>query len=130
MENMEKSLADQAAEIIENEFPLLEGIDDLADRLAVSKCHLIRCFSAQRGVSPGQYLISTRLEAVCAYLAREDYMLDIIAGLTGFSCGNYLCKVFRKAYGVTPRSYREGLRRQRSQPVRQPSRRSEDILFL
>lgn len=129
MENQEESLVTQAADIIENDFPMLAGIDDLAERLAVSRCHLIRRFTASRGISPGKYLVKVRLEAVMAYLTNESYTIDTIAGLTGFACGNYLSKVFRRAMGCTPCDYRRTA--QKNTPRDSALvRRVEDISFL
>lgn len=129
MEHAENSLAAQAAELIETEFPLLAGVDDLADRLAVSKCHLIRCFTAVLGTSPGKALTAMRLSAVRAYLESGDYTVETIAGLTGFACGNYLCKVFRKAHGLSPGQYRQRYRGTGQQSAALV-RRSQDISFV
>ena len=102
----EESLAMQAKRLIEEEFPYLDGVEDLADRIAVSKCHLIRCFSREFGISPGQYLIRTRVDAARKYLLEREYSVEMIAGLVGFSNGNYFCKVFRRLNGISPGEYR------------------------
>lgn len=99
-------LTEQAYELIAGEYHLLAGVDDLADRLGVSKCHLIRCFTARYGHSPGKSLINTRIAAACNYLRSSEYTVDAIAGLTGFACGNYMAKVFRRVTGLTPTQYR------------------------
>lgn len=106
MKSVQTTLVEGAAELIELEFPMLAGVDDLADRLGVSKCHLIRSFTAERGISPGRYLIATRLQAVKSYLATSRFSVETIAGLTGFACGNYLAKVFRRETGCSPSEYR------------------------
>ncbi|MEG1687488.1 MAG: helix-turn-helix transcriptional regulator [Angelakisella sp.] len=126
-------LAEEAAKLIENEFPMLAGVDDLADRLAVSKCHLIRCFTAYYGISPGRQLTAVRLAAVQDYLARSDYTVEMIAGLTGFACGNYLCKVFRRSVGISPGEYQR--RCHLTAPLNPADKqrfaaRSEDISFI
>lgn len=129
MKEQENELVMQAVDIIENDFPMLAGVDDLSQRLAVSKCHLIRCFTRERGISPGKYLVHTRLAAVKAYLAEEDYTVETIAGLTGFACGNYLSKVFRKATGITPCDWRRTA--QKNAPhSSELLRRVEDISYL
>ena len=129
MDSTQKQLCAQAVELIERDFPMLAGVDDLADRLAVSKCHLIRCFSSQMGISPGKYLTGIRLAAVQEHLTQSDHNLDTIAGLTGFACGNYLCKVFRKAFGISPMDYRQQHRGSLGDSA-QLRRRSEDISFV
>lgn len=129
MSEQETELVRQAADIIENDFPMLAGVDDLAQRLAVSKCHLIRCFTGARGIPPGKHLVQTRLDAVKAYLAEEDYTVETIAGLTGFACGNYLSKVFRKATGMSPCEWRRTA--QKNAPhAGELLRRVKDISYL
>lgn len=88
------------------EYAFLEGVDGLAERLGVSKSHLIRMFSDDMGISPGKYLQAVRLENAKLLLEARDYSLDLIANLCGFSGANYFCKVFRRAEGVTPGEYR------------------------
>ncbi len=46
------ALIDAAIGIINEDFAYLEGLDDLAERLEVSKPHLIRTFTREVGVSP------------------------------------------------------------------------------
>lgn len=82
------------------------GVQELADGLQVSKCHLIRCFTAAVGMPPGQYLTQVRLKHVKRLLLGGEFSLEAIAGLCGFSGGNYLCKVFKKHTGLTPSAWR------------------------
>lgn len=100
-------LVAEAVQAIRDNYMGLYGVEELSEELGVSKCHLIRVFSAEMGVSPGHYLIRTRLEAVKLLLIEREYSLDVIANLCGFSCANYLCRVFKKELGVTPAVWRE-----------------------
>ncbi|MBD9254221.1 MAG: helix-turn-helix domain-containing protein [Ruthenibacterium lactatiformans] len=81
-------------------------MEELSAQLGVSKSHLVRVFSAEMGVGPGQYLTGVRLDAAKALLARRDYPLEVVATLCGFSGANYLCKVFKKHTGQTPAAFR------------------------
>lgn len=102
------SLVRDAAALIEAEYAYLYGIDELADRLEVSKHHLIRLFSANTGISPGKYLIDIRISHAKLLLqSRGNTPVEIIAGACGYSCANYFSKVFRKHTGLTPTEYRE-----------------------
>lgn len=58
----------------------LYGVEELSAQLGVSKSHLVRVFSAEMGVGPGQYLTGVRLDAAKALLAR--------AGLPAGSSGH------------------------------------------
>ena len=104
---LDLSITECAVTLIETEFPLLEGIDHLAKKIGVSKCHLIRCFTTDIGVSPGKYLTNVRISAAKTYLEQEDYSVEMIAGLVGYACGNYFAKVFRKVTGFSPTSYKQ-----------------------
>ena len=84
----------------------LYGVDELSDQLGVSKSHLVRVFSAEMGMGPGQYLTTVRIDAAKSLLARRDYPLEVVASLCGFSGANYLCKVFKKHTGMTPAVFR------------------------
>ena len=99
-------LVAQAVLTIRQNYAGLYGVDELARQLGVSKSHLVRVFTAQMGIGPGQYLIQTRLDAAKVLLAQRDYSLDVIASLCGFSGANYLCKVFKKHTGQTPGTFR------------------------
>lgn len=100
-------LVAEAVETIRNNYMALYGVDDLADALGVSKCHLVRTFSAEMGTSPGKYLTRTRLEAAKLLLLEREYNLEMIANLCGFSGANYLCRVFRREEGVSPVVWRD-----------------------
>ena len=87
-------------------FATLYGIDDLSERLGVSKSHLVRPFHEAMGVPPGQYLNQIRLEAAKALLAHRTDSLEMVSHLCGFSGANYFCKVFKKHTGMTPAAFR------------------------
>lgn len=99
-------LVSQAVLAIRQNYAGLYGVEELSAQLGVSKSHLVRVFSAEMGVGPGQYLTSVRLEAAKVLLTRRDYPLEVVATLSGFSGANYLCKVFKKNTGITPTEYR------------------------
>ncbi len=100
------SLVRDAIRIMEEEYFLLSGVEDLSDRLGVTKCHFIRAFTASEGISPGQYLRHIRIENAKLLLAFREYSVDAIAGMVGYSGGNYFCKVFRHTEGMSPGQFR------------------------
>lgn len=99
-------LVQDAVDCIREEYAFLTGVEDLADRMGVTKSHLIRVFSAEVGVTPGKFLQDVRLDSAMLLLRGREYTVDMIAGLCGFSGANYFCKVFRKATGESPGAYR------------------------
>ena len=99
-------LVAEAVESIRNNYMALYGVEDLAEALGVSKCHLVRVFSAEMGTSPGKFLTHTRIEAAKLLLMDREYNLEMIASLCGFSGANYLCRVFRREVGTSPAARR------------------------
>ena len=83
------------------------GVEELAAEMGVTKSHLIRCFSASVGITPGQYLTSVRIEHTKRLLLHPELSLESVANLAGFSGANYLCKVFKKETGETPAAWRK-----------------------
>ena len=99
-------LAAEGKRLIDREYAHYAGVEELAERLGVTKEHFVRAFKKDMGETPGKYLTRVRLENACLYLRSRDYSVDFVAGLCGFSCGNYFDKVFRRACGMTPLEYR------------------------
>ena len=95
-----------AIEDIRRNYAGLYGVEELSERLGVSKSHLVRTFTAAIGVPPGKYLTTVRIEAAQRLLLHREYTLDVVASLCGFSGANYLCRVFKKETGQSPAQWR------------------------
>ena len=100
------TLAEKAAAIIEDGFAHLSGVDELAGRLGVTKCHLVRAFAAATGAPPGKRLAARRISAAMLILLHRDYSIETVANMVGYSGANYFCKAFRRASGESPGAYR------------------------
>lgn len=100
------ALVAEAVEAIRQNYMALYGVEELSEQLGVTKSHLVRAFKQALGVPPGKYLTSMRIEAVKTLLLSDEYNLEMIAGLTGFSGANYLCRVFKREVGVSPAAWR------------------------
>lgn len=99
-------LVQEAMEDIRANYADLYGVEELSERLGVSKSHLVRTFTAALGMPPGRYLTKVRVEAAMRLLLHREYTLDVIASLCGFSGANYLCRVFKKETGHSPAQWR------------------------
>jgi len=84
------------------------SLDSLADKLNLSKYHLIRTFSSVVGITPNDYLNKIRVEQAMRLLRHSDLSIENIAEHVGYSSGSYFIKVFRKITGCTPGSFRSG----------------------
>lgn len=95
-----------AIEDIRQNYAGLYGVEELSERLGVSKSHLVRSFTSALGVSPGRYLTRVRIDAAMRLLQHREYTLEVVASLCGFSGANYLCRVFKKETGHSPAQWR------------------------
>jgi AraC family transcriptional regulator len=81
-------------------------LDDLADRVAVSRAHFVRRFRAVTGISPHRYLIMRRIERAKQLLSRSSMSLADIALQVGFSSQSHFSQAFHAATGHTPSQFR------------------------
>ena len=82
------------------------GVDDMARVAKMSRFHFSRQFEKARGISPGRYLATLRLEEAMRLIAGSQFTVKKVAEQCGFGDANYFCKVFRKSFGVSPGAYR------------------------
>ena len=81
-------------------------IGRMARRVAMSRRTFIRRFQESTGMSPGEWLIATRLEAARFLLESSPAGLDDISQNCGFGNPAALRHHFRRRLGLTPTAYR------------------------
>lgn len=85
-------------------------IDELMQKIPMSRSSLERKVRDLLGRSPQAELMRIRLERVKHLLQETDWTLDGIARRTGFGSAQVLCDRFRKHTGLTPGAFRESVR--------------------
>lgn len=100
------SLAANIRKYVETNYASQITLDDLAGKFYASKEHISRAFKREYNMCLFDYINEFRLERVKELLRGTSASVDEIAIKTGFSCGNYLSKVFKKKFGVSPGEYR------------------------
>lgn len=90
-----------ARAIIDSEYAEPLSLDSLAQRCGLSVSTLRRRFARDTGMSPYEYLLSTRLEHARELLRRGSTAADA-AQRTGFCDQSHFTKVFRRYFGLTP----------------------------
>ncbi|MBN2642425.1 MAG: helix-turn-helix domain-containing protein [Victivallales bacterium] len=91
----------------EQHYPHCIKLEDLCPVCGKSVSTIVRLFREGLGRSPIEYLIALRLEKAAVKLAESDASITEIASAVGFEDSNYFSKMFRRKYGVPPRTYRK-----------------------
>jgi len=81
-------------------------IGRMARRMAMSRRTFIRRFHESTGMSPGEWVIATRLQAARFLLESSAASLDEISHGSGFGSAAALRHHFRRKLGLTPTAYR------------------------
>lgn len=100
-------LVTEACTVMDSAYGHIYGVEDVADRLGVSKAHLIRVFKAAMQMTPGEYIKRVRMENARLFLANRELDLNVVAGLIGYANANYFGKVFKKTFGISPKAYQQ-----------------------
>ncbi len=83
------------------------SVSDAAAVAAMSVRNYLRRFKSEFAVTPLEYLMQLRFEAICAMLVGTKLPVDKIARRCGMGNGDRLGRLFRKRYGVSPTVYRK-----------------------
>ena len=83
------------------------SMDKLAEVANISKYHLSRAFKEYTGMPPIEYVIETRLENAKYLLKNTELPIPVIAQLSGVGTEQYMSRLFRRKYDITPKQYRK-----------------------
>ncbi|MGR5145227.1 GlxA family transcriptional regulator [Photobacterium alginatilyticum] len=82
-------------------------VDELAAMLAISRRQLDRLFKDNLGQTAREYWAEMRLKHVHWRVINSDHSLQYLADEIGVQDVSYLCKLFRKRYGISPSKLRK-----------------------
>lgn len=97
----------RAIEYIHDHYCDSISIDDLAAIALQSRHHFIRSFKAFTGATPYQYVLRLRIAEAKRQLKHSKSSVTDISYKLGFSSPSQFYRLFIKATGVTPESYRQ-----------------------
>ncbi len=100
------SRARDAAALIEERCATPLDLASLARTAGMSRYHFLRVFRAVLGVTPHQYILTTRLRRAAAALAATSAPVTQIAYASGFGDLSTFNGRFRAAFGTTPSGWR------------------------
>jgi AraC family transcriptional regulator len=82
------------------------ALEDAARQAGLSPFHFLRLFAKVLGVTPHQYVVRSRLRHAARLLADEARSITDIALDVGFADLSNFVRTFRRAAGVSPRTFR------------------------
>ncbi|MCR5101451.1 MAG: AraC family transcriptional regulator [Butyrivibrio sp.] len=97
----------KATSYIAENFKEKISINKISEIAGFSPYYFTRVFKKETGLTPHQYLISTRISAAKYSLASTQLSIEEIASSCGFDDTSAFCYTFRKWEGLTPTEYRK-----------------------
>lgn len=79
----------------------------LAYQVHISERECYRLFQNMLGITPGEFIMSLRLQKAQDLLRHTDKSILEIALETGFGTSSYFCKIFKMHHHITPNQYRK-----------------------
>lgn len=80
------------------------NIAQMAEKVHISKYHMIRKFSEENGLTPHKFQLQCRIRKAQELLIDGMKVVDVAAAL-GFCDQSHLCRVFKKQVGISPEEY-------------------------
>ena len=105
MDGRSRNVANAAKEYIDANYA--DGgisVADISEKLGVNQTYLRKMFKSEMDMTLTEYITSVRLEEAKRLLTTTDEKLTTIAEMVGYSDVSYFSNVFKKHFGVSPRS--------------------------
>jgi len=90
---------------IDEAFPQIHSVNDLADRFFYSREYITRIFRQYYNTPLYEYILRRKLLYSCTLL-RQGFTVESAASQAGFRNMSSFIKVFRKFHGCTPSEYK------------------------
>lgn len=84
-------------------------MQDMADKVCLTKSHMIRLFRQTMGITPLQYVLRKKVQYAQYLLLSTDLTVAEVAHRLGMEDASYFIRLFRKSLGFTPQEYRTKL---------------------
>lgn len=105
--NNPKALINQAINFIQHHYEEKISLDDVAQKLNLSKHYLCSAFKKVTGENMSLYINKLRIEKAKSLLLESDSRIQEIFEEVGYSNQQYFSKVFKKITGITVTEYKE-----------------------
>lgn len=82
------------------------NLNEIADRLFISRAHMIRIFKQYKGITPYQFLISEKIKIAKALLSTTQMSVKSISDKLCFADEHYFSHLFKTKTGLSPLKYK------------------------
>lgn len=83
------------------------SVSKICDEFRISRSDVYSIFRRYFETTPADYIKTRRLVKACELLERTNLHINDVGIKCGFPDYNYFSKVFKRAYGISPREYRK-----------------------
>jgi AraC family transcriptional regulator, arabinose operon regulatory protein len=102
----QESLVDDICELVRQTPEKWYRVEELAAYMYMTPDHFIRVFKQVTGLTPGEYMIQSRIEAAKNLLRFSSHSVARIADMLGYRDVYFFSKQFRQRSGLSPSGYR------------------------
>ncbi|MGX7059587.1 helix-turn-helix transcriptional regulator [Vagococcus humatus] len=95
-------LVEKTIYYLENHYQKEITLEQLAEKMFVSKTHLSKVFKEETDMSPINYLIHIRLRHAKELLHHDQLSVKEVAQIVGYEDAYHFSKLFKKYYGTSP----------------------------
>lgn len=96
----------RVVEMLEQDLSISPSLSELAHVACLSLSQLKALFKRETGTTPGQYLLTKRMEKAKALLVHTDYPVGLIANQVGYQDLSAFSHRFARHFGFSPRVLR------------------------
>jgi YesN/AraC family two-component response regulator len=99
----------QAISYVDSHYKESVSLDDIAEKIGMSRFHLSRLFNRHAGKSFRTYLNQIRIKAAKEMMLSEDVNVSEAGFAVGYNDLSYFSRVFRSIEGISPSAFRKTL---------------------
>ena len=82
-------------------------IEQLAEKMFMSRSNFYRKVKSLFGISPNDYMKTYRLRKAAEMIRSGDFLIKEIYEQVGFKTSSYFSACFREEFGMTPKQYKD-----------------------
>lgn len=85
------------------------GVEQISEKLGISRIHVNRKLKAETGYSPSFVIKAIRMDKARGFLSDGNHSVTQVAATCGFSSASYFSTAFKEYYGISPSEFLENI---------------------